>query len=222
MKKKILGLVCCVIFCLGLISGCALSADVNEEQIYRVAVEVERVGESGMWVRANGNELFERAYLESTDKTVWRSARGERISIAEFEEGDQAEVLILPPVQKDGNTYATILEADKKEGQRALGEYERITPQEAKAMMNREEVVILDVRTEEEYEQEHIQGSILLPYDQIEMRAEAVLTDKDAKILVYCRSGQRSRTAARSLLKMGYNDVYDFGGILDWPYETVR
>ena len=98
--------------------------------------------------------------------------------------------------------------------------YENITAQEAKELMDREEgYVILDVRTEEEYAQGHIPGAILIPDYEIETKAEAILTDKNQMILVYCRSGRRSKNAAQALLELGYTDIREFGGIIDWPYE---
>ena len=98
--------------------------------------------------------------------------------------------------------------------------YENITAQEAKELMDREEgYVILDVRTEEEYAQGHIPGAILIPDYEIETKAEEILTDKDQMILVYCRSGRRSKNAAQALLELGYTDIREFGGIIDWPYE---
>ncbi len=96
-----------------------------------------------------------------------------------------------------------------------------ITAQQAKELMDtREDYVILDTRTQEEYEELHIPGAILIPYDEILQKAEGVLTDKDQLILVYCRSGRRSKLAAEDLVKLGYTNIREFGGIIDWPYET--
>lgn len=104
----------------------------------------------------------------------------------------------------------------------ASGTYMTITAEAAMAMMaDTQNYVLLDVRTQEEYEQAHIAGALLLPYDEIAAGAEALLPDKDALILVYCRSGRRSAIAAQALSDLGYTQVYDFGGIVDWPYETV-
>lgn len=98
-----------------------------------------------------------------------------------------------------------------------------ITPQKAKQIMDTESgYVILDVRTEEEFAQGHIKGALLLPDFEVTARAERLLPDKNQKILVYCRSGRRSARAAAELARLGYADVLDFGGILDWEYETVR
>ena len=96
-----------------------------------------------------------------------------------------------------------------------------ITAEEAKKLMDSESgYVILDVRTEQEYAQGHIPGAILIPDYEISEKAESVLTDKDQLILVYCRSGRRSKNAAAQLEDMGYTRIREFGGILDWPYET--
>ena len=99
--------------------------------------------------------------------------------------------------------------------------YVNITAEEAKKIMDSEEgYVILDVRSQEEYEEAHIPGAILIPHTEIEERAEEMLADKDQLILVYCRSGRRSKLAAEALVELGYTNVKEFGGIIDWPYET--
>ena len=99
--------------------------------------------------------------------------------------------------------------------------YVNITAEEAKQIMDTEEdYIILDVRTQEEYDQGHIPGAILIPNTEITAQAEEVLTDKDQLILVYCRSGRRSKLAAETLAQLGYTNVKEFGGIIDWPYET--
>ena len=100
--------------------------------------------------------------------------------------------------------------------------YEQITPAEAKGIMDTEQnYIILDVRTEEEFAEGHIAGAILIPDYEITEKAESVLTDKDQQILVYCRSGRRSKNAASQLVELGYSNVQEFGGIIDWPYETT-
>ncbi len=102
------------------------------------------------------------------------------------------------------------------------GGAERITAQEAKARMEANpQAIILDVRTEEEYRGGHIKGAVLLPLDRLESEAESVLTDKNAEILIYCRSGRRSAEAGAILTALGYTHAADLGGILLWPYEIV-
>ena len=108
---------------------------------------------------------------------------------------------------------------DKENDQGAV--YVNITAEEAKQIMDKEEgFIILDVRTQEEYDQGHIPGAILIPDYEIEEKAEQVLRDKDQLLLVYCRSGRRSKLAAEALVALGYTNIKEFGGIIDWPYET--
>lgn len=99
--------------------------------------------------------------------------------------------------------------------------YMNITAEEAKALMDSEEgYVILDVRTQAEYDEGHIPGAVVIPDTEIEARAEEELPDKDQLILVYCRSGRRSKNAAGILAELGYTNIREFGGILDWPYAV--
>lgn len=101
------------------------------------------------------------------------------------------------------------------------GEYVQINAEEAKKLMDTEkDYILLDVRTPQEYESSHIPGAILIPDNEVEERAERELPDKDQLILVYCRSGNRSKTASQILANMGYTNVKEFGGINDWPYDT--
>ncbi len=106
---------------------------------------------------------------------------------------------------------------DKENKQEAV--YVNITAAEAKEIMDSQEgYIILDTRTQEEYDEGHIPGAILIPHDEILVKAEGMLADKDQLILVYCRSGRRSKLAAEDLVKLGYANVKEFGGIIDWPY----
>ena len=99
--------------------------------------------------------------------------------------------------------------------------YQQITAEDAKKIMDSgEEYVLLDAREREEYDDGHIPGAILIPYTEIENQAEEMLPNKDKQILVYCRSGRRSKIAAEALSKLGYTKVKEFGGIIDWPYEV--
>lgn len=101
--------------------------------------------------------------------------------------------------------------------------YDPISPEEAKTLMDTEtDYVILDVRTAEEYAEGHIPNAVNLDHEDVPYKAEAMLPDKDALILVYCRSGRRSKIAAESLVELGYTNVKEFGGIIDWPYEVVK
>ncbi|MBQ7083828.1 MAG: rhodanese-like domain-containing protein [Anaerotignum sp.] len=100
--------------------------------------------------------------------------------------------------------------------------YQQITAEEAKELMDVWKYeIILDVREQDEYDEKHIPGAILFPVGMIdEETAAGVIPEKDTMVLVYCRSGNRSKTAASKLAELGYTQVYEFGGINDWPYET--
>ena len=106
-------------------------------------------------------------------------------------------------------------------GGEGTAQYQKITQEEAKSRMDSgDEYILLDVRSQEEYDEKHIAGAIIIPVGEIEDRAYGDLTDRDALILVYCRSGGRSKTATEMLVELGYTNVKDFGGINTWPYET--
>jgi rhodanese-related sulfurtransferase len=114
----------------------------------------------------------------------------------------------------DGPTAITV-------GERTM--YVNISPDEAKKIMDSgEDYVLLDTRDKDEYDAGHIPGAILIPYTEIENKAKDMLPDKNATILVYCRSGRRSKIASESLVKLGYTNVKEFGGINDWPYEIEK
>lgn len=108
---------------------------------------------------------------------------------------------------------------NKENDQEAV--YLNITAEEAKSIMDSQDgYIILDVRAQEEYDEGHIPGAVVIPHTEVEARAEAELPDKEQVILVYCRSGRRSKLAAQALAELGYTNVKEFGGILDWPYEV--
>ena len=110
----------------------------------------------------------------------------------------------------------TLVEPDPQD---ALG-YRQITPQEAKALMDSNTGwILLDVRTQAEYDSGHIPGAVLLPNEIIGEAEIPSLPDKDQMILIYCGSGNRSKQAAAKLAALGYDNLYEFGGIIAWPYE---
>lgn len=98
--------------------------------------------------------------------------------------------------------------------------YHKITSEEAKEMMDEGDVMVVDVRRVDEYAQGHIPSALLIPNESIGEEQPEALPDKDAAILIHCRTGVRSKQAADKLVKMGYTNIYDFGGIVDWTYET--
>ena len=100
--------------------------------------------------------------------------------------------------------------------------YHKISAEEAYEMMASQEVVVVDVRTREEFDGGHIENAVLVPNESIGSEMPEALPDKEATLLIYCRSGRRSKDAAEKLLSLGYQSVYDFGGVIDWPYELVK
>jgi len=100
--------------------------------------------------------------------------------------------------------------------------YEQISAEDAKKLMDTEsDFIIVDARTTEEFAEGHIPDAVLIPEYEIADRAPSELPDKDRLILVYCRSGRRSKIASQALADLGYTNVKEFGGILDWPYDVV-
>ena len=113
-------------------------------------------------------------------------------------------------------------QAAKSDNEKLTG-YQKITPVVVKERLDKgEKLIIVDVRTKEEYDSGHIPNSLLIPYDEIEKKAPALLTDKNAAIIVYCRTGRRSEIAAKALIGMGYTNVADMGGISDWKYGLEK
>ena len=125
--------------------------------------------------------------------------------------------------------YSVIVQvATENKGDEIMNEivtvtYEQISQVEAKNIMDTESnFIILDVRTEEEFAEGHIKNAILIPDYEIATKAEEILKDKNQLILVYCRSGNRSKAASKVLVDLGYTNVKEFGGIIDWKYEIVK
>ena len=112
--------------------------------------------------------------------------------------------------------------ADTAEDMTGKAAYHKLSAEEAYEMMVSQEVVIVDVRTPEEYDGGHIPNAILVPNESIGDDMPEALPDKEATLLIYCRSGRRSKEASEKLLKLGYKSIYEFGGIIDWPYELVK
>ncbi|MBQ5842446.1 MAG: rhodanese-like domain-containing protein [Clostridia bacterium] len=108
-------------------------------------------------------------------------------------------------------------------GSNGSASYEQISQKEAKEIMDTvSDYIIIDARTEEEFAEGHIKGAILIPEYEIAEKAPSLIPQKDALILVYCRSGRRSKIASEELVKLGYTNVKEFGGIIDWQYEIVE
>lgn len=125
--------------------------------------------------------------------------------------------------------YSIIVQvATEKKGDEIMNEvvtvtYEQISQAEAKNIIDtKSNFIILDVRTEEEFAEGHIENAILIPDYEITSKADEILKDKNQLILVYCRSGNRSKVASQALVELGYTNVKEFGGIIDWEYGIVK
>lgn len=112
-------------------------------------------------------------------------------------------------VQSDGENTPTV------------NTFQQISQEDAKEMMDNQSVIILDVREQDEFDRGHIPGAVLLPVGTVAQdTAAAVIPEPDSVVLVYCRSGNRSKIASQTLADLGYTNVYEFGGISTWPYEV--
>lgn len=112
--------------------------------------------------------------------------------------------------------------ASSSSDSQSIKSYQKITAEEAKARIDSgDNIIIVDVRTQEEFDAEHIENAILIPNETISDAQPELLPDLDAEILIYCRSGNRSAQAAKKLIDIGYTNIYDFGGIIDWSYDTI-
>ena len=213
--KKLVALLLSLICILGQV-GCS-----NRSMNYIIANEPNI---TGVVKEANEQSIL----IENEKGEYWVSLNVEnKDSTTHFNLGDEVVVyyngIIAESYPMQINTvYAITLKepADRAENnQEAV--YVNITAEEAKQIMDSEEgYIILDVRTQEEYDQGHIPGAILIPDTEVEVTAEEVLTDKDQLILVYCRSGRRSKLASEILVELGYTTLKEFGGIIDWPFEV--
>jgi phage shock protein E len=105
----------------------------------------------------------------------------------------------------------------------AKAPYKKIKAEEAKSRLDASsDIILVDVRTQEEFDSGHIEGALLIPYDEMADLSASLLPDKDAEIFLYCRSGNRSGIAGQELIALGYTNIVDFGGIIDWPYDIVK
>ncbi len=216
MKTKILkikgyGYLLLVCVMLLFVAGCA-----QQEDTITFHGVIENITENSILVTVTTDDVdFDKANVNIADID-----NKEQISV-----GQEVEITILPEIRESYPVQVTGIEIRPidQDSKTKAGVYQKITAQEAKAIIDGEEdVMILDVRTDSEYRAGHIEGSVLLPHTEIKEKAYQILPDKNAKILVYCRTGIRSAQGSNFLLEMGYTNVYDFGGIIDWPYDVVQ
>ena len=182
--------------------GCA------KEDLMVFEGKVEEIYEGSLIITTNDDIGFDKASVAISDAMIE----------GEIEVGSSLKITIYPEVAESYPVQVTAVQVE------VVGAvYHKITSEEAKEMMDKERYdTIIDVRTLEEYSEGHITDAVLLPSDEVTDKAETILENKDAVILIYCRSGKRSEAAAKILVDKGYTNVYDFGGIIDWLYEIVQ
>lgn len=188
-----------LIILLLLLSSC--SKQVNETMTFDAIID-KKNGDSLILREIDENQDFGLASISYSDKNI---AEGMIVSVtakSEIRESYPVQITVLDIIEKEKDVVNII------------------SAKVAEKMME-EDVVILDVREQDEYNDGHIVNSILIPYESIQENLDKLPSDKSQIILVYCRSGRRSNIAAKELVKMGYNRVYDFGGIEDWNGEIV-
>lgn len=132
-------------------------------------------------------------------------------------------LLIAILISAAAMTFGCTSKDSSDEGKSGEGHMISVSAEKAKKMMDSSsDFIILDVRRQDEYDSGHVKGAILIPDYEITSKAESILTDKNQEIFVYCRSGRRSKLAAKELVKLGYTNIVEFGGIIDWPYEIEK
>lgn len=234
MKQRWLGLLGAVLAALFLFSACKPSLNDVIADKPSVQGTVESVEEGAILLAADETEE-ERA---SSDQFLVSLDAEYSDSVTHFYEGDRVTVYYDGTIAESypaqiNQVYAiTLLEAGeaRKEAEKEQGAaknadgYTEITPEAAREMMDADpDAVILDVREQSEFDTGHVPGAVLLPVGTInEESAAAVLPEKGTTVLVYCRSGNRSKQASKALAKLGYTEIYEFGGVNDWPYELEQ
>ena len=199
-----------LLFLIVLLAGCYQDTDTTT-----FVGAVEEIHEKSILVKVLDDLDFDLAIVGINEKTDFSE-----ISYEELKVGNELEITMFSEIRE---SYPVQVTAEKIK-LNSFGEvvrYKKISAEEAKKIIDEEEPIILDVRTREEYEEVHIPNSILIPDFEIEKLAPVKIEDKNAKILLYCRSGRRSELAAKKLIDLGYTNVYDFGGIIDWDYEVA-
>jgi rhodanese-related sulfurtransferase len=190
-----------------LLVGCSSTKNVT------FIATIESVNENSIMVTTNEEGL-------SSDKASVSFEKNYKPNF-ELKAGQRVEITILPEVRESYPVQVTAVKI-KLLGDEKTAEYKKITGEQAAQMMSGD-VIVLDVRTQEEFDEGHIRDALLLPYDEVGKKAGEILPEKGKTILVYCRTGRRSEIAAKELISKGYTSVYDFGGIAtDWNGEVVK
>lgn len=202
-----------------LVVGVLLGTGCGKKQNITFTALVEQVGEQSILVSVLEGAEFDKASVGISESTKFIGT-----ALAQIKQQDHLRITILPEIAESYPVQVKAVEiaAIEQDQERVKAVYQKIDSKAAKEMLGTEDVIILDVRTPEEYKEGHIPDAVLLPDYDLSQKAGEQLPDKTAKILVYCRSGRRSASAAKELIELGYTAVYDFGGIIDWSYEVEK
>lgn len=216
MKKRLLLLLLPL-----LLFGCA------RQEVYQFTGVVEEVYENSIFVTSDDPIVGDRAsvgFAKDMKPLSFNLAVGQTLTITilpDIRDSYPVQVTAVKIELITDKPTANVEEIPKESMDTEKG-FETISPEEAKGLMDSNtDCIVLDVRAADEYAQGHIPGAVLLPDNEIASRAQEVLQDKDALILVYCRSGRRSALAAAQLAELGYTQIKNFGGIINWPYEIT-
>jgi rhodanese-related sulfurtransferase len=201
MMKKIIVL---------MILGCVvvlLSACIPKEELVSFTGILENYTEKEMLVMTTDDVGFTKANVGYNE-----------VKLDFIPEIDQELVIeILSEIKESDPVQVTAVSIHEKKS-----EYQKITAIKEKEIIdNQKDSIIVDVRTQSEYESGYIENAQLIPSAEIKNLAPELIPDKEATILVYCKSGNRSQQASEALIERGYKNVFDLGGISDWPYEIV-
>ena len=198
-----------------LIGICSFSGCAKQENLTFTGT-VEEVGETSMVVYTTEVPSLERIRVSFRELDLtFEPVAGQRVVVTV-----KPEIEETYPAKADAEKIA--LEEQEESQAQQVAQENRISAEQAYRMMQQEDVIVLDVRREDEFIQGHIEHAMLIPLAELVNQAPDRIPDKNATILVYCRSGNRSAKAVLQLKGLGYGNVYDFGGIEDWPYETVQ
>jgi rhodanese-related sulfurtransferase len=225
MKKIISAIILTFVISLLMLAGCGQKSDniiftATIDSIHDNSIMVSTTDEVGFDKASVG---FDKKLEISFNLTVGQVVKIE--ALPEIRESYPVQITAVKiSLKEEGPKDGNLEEGSKEESlkeENKKAEYRKISPSQAIEMMDGD-AIILDVRTQSEFDEGHIPNALLLPSTEIVQRATEVLPDKGQTILIYCRSGRRSALAAKELVELGYTNIYDFGGILDWPGDLEK
>lgn len=160
---------------------------------------------------------------ETTTETPTNQTQDEPADTVATEPSIRDTDAIDEPTQSESESSTQTTDPMESDEDQTAAVRELISPEEARRMLDEEEnALLLDVRTEQEYADGHIPGTLLIPITELEERLDEIIAWQNKPVIIYCRSGNRSAQVASILEANGFQYLYDLGGIIDWPYETEQ